>query len=89
MDYLLIFGGIIFSIGVGVSLPIIMIVFGDMIDIFSAQGMFLALMEEHWAIIEAFYPNATEEYIIENPEVVEYVVFENFELNPSEFLENI
>ena len=61
---------------VGVALPIMMIIFGDMIDIFSAQGAFLALIEEHWDLITQYYPNATEEYIIDNPEVVEYVYYQ-------------
>ena len=68
-DKILIAFGVVFSVLQGAAMPLMIIVFGDMSDLFIYDEMYSNWLDEYWDNISQ-YTNATQEECLENPDIV-------------------
>lgn len=59
LDIVLIVIGTLASIGQGVMMPVVIVVFGGMIDLLVFDGQYLDWLNENWDTVRVFFPNST------------------------------
>ena len=67
MDYVLLFVGILTSIILGLSMPAIIVVFGDMTDSMITEAAIENLIDENWGPISLICPGQSQEEVLEDP----------------------
>ena len=67
-DKILMFFGMICSIIHGSAMPLMIIVFGEMSDLFVYESTLENWLDFYWDNITMLYPNASKDAILENPE---------------------
>ena len=69
-DKLLMLCGLLCSIIHGAAMPLMIIVFGQMSDLFVYESILENWLDANWDNISMFYPNATMDDLLENPEKI-------------------
>ena len=60
--------GTLFACAHGAALPVMIIIFGSMTDMFIDNGRYLSLVDAIYPNLTEFYPNITKDWIYDNPE---------------------
>ena len=73
-EKLMMLAGLVAACLNGAALPLMIVVFGEMTDLFISDGAFENWLDFYWDNITAVFPNATKDIIMDNPDVIMWVM---------------